>query len=162
MSIKVSISIDDLLLDRHREAIDSGAFDGEQVWVRYMTQEDGAVRPSHAALHGTLWKADDIQAPAPPLDYGCRCWLEYVAKPNTLASHVFRPADGSPEDGAAGPFGRWLDDAVPDWRGIAKRAMKEDPAERLARIHYILTSKHPSTYMPRDVARMIGEAYKAE
>jgi hypothetical protein len=41
------------------------------VWFRYVTQQDGAVRPAHAKLHGTIWRLDDPNAPIPPLDYGC-------------------------------------------------------------------------------------------
>jgi hypothetical protein len=44
---------------------------GSDVWYEYLTQDDDKVRPSHAALHGTVWHAGDPNAPMPPIDYGC-------------------------------------------------------------------------------------------
>ena len=51
----------------------------------YMTEADERVRPEHAALHGTVWDADDPNAPVPPLGENCRCWLEFRAKDEEAA-----------------------------------------------------------------------------
>lgn len=45
--------------------------------LRYETAGDDAVRPSHAALHGTILPID---APQPPYDHNCRCTTVPIAK----------------------------------------------------------------------------------
>jgi SPP1 gp7 family putative phage head morphogenesis protein len=45
--------------------------------LRYETAGDDAVRPSHAALHGTVLPID---APQPPYDHNCRCTTVPIAK----------------------------------------------------------------------------------
>lgn len=45
--------------------------------ARFETAGDEAVRPGHAALHGTIWPID---APVPPLAHNCRCTLTPIAK----------------------------------------------------------------------------------
>lgn len=45
--------------------------------LRYETAGDDAVRPSHAALHGTILPVD---APQPPYDHNCRCTTVPIAK----------------------------------------------------------------------------------
>jgi hypothetical protein len=67
------------------------------VWFRYVTQEDGRVRPEHRALHGKIFRFDDPNAPIPPLDYGCRCGIEYVAQPGSAAAEILPEADKPPE-----------------------------------------------------------------
>lgn len=69
----IRLGIEDVggLRPDQQEALQQGAFDGEDVWVEFLTVGDNHVRPAHAALHGTVWRCDDPAAPAPPLDYGC-------------------------------------------------------------------------------------------
>lgn len=81
MAEELVISVDDLLgalTARDRQALASGAA-SEEVWYQFVTMEDDRVRPSHAALHGTVWRSGDPSAPVPPLDYGCRCILRPVS-----------------------------------------------------------------------------------
>lgn len=50
----------------------------------YLTQLDNRVRPYHASLHGfTALKSDPVWANGltPPLDYGCRCYLQETNAP---------------------------------------------------------------------------------
>lgn len=79
-------------------------------------------RPSHAALHGTIWRVDDIRAPIPPLGYGCRCAMRYLAKPGTRAAKVVPPAPAPPDTRPEDAFRVWLDAHVPGWRKVAKAA----------------------------------------
>ncbi|WP_292451567.1 minor capsid protein [Methylibium sp.] len=139
-------------------ALGEGAFDGDQVWVEFLTQEDAHVRPAHAALHGTVWSADDPNAPAPPLDYGCRCQLRYVAKPNTLAAHVFPVAEVVPVP-RADVFAAYLDKHVPQWPKVAAAAAQAQPAERLSVAYLTLKRLYPNLGADtRDLARMAVEA----
>lgn len=47
---------------------------------RYMTRQNSAVRPTHAALHGLVYPSDHAfwATYDPPWDYNCRCWSELV------------------------------------------------------------------------------------
>lgn len=67
----------------------------------YMTQHDERVRPSHAALHATEWRPLDPNAPIPPLDWGCRCFLVYRARNPAAAKRTGLPLapKRSPEPG---------------------------------------------------------------
>lgn len=47
----------------------------DDVQMMFVTMLDERVRPEHAALHGTIWYANDPNAPTPPLGPGCRCKL---------------------------------------------------------------------------------------
>jgi hypothetical protein len=96
-------------------ALDSG------VWFRFVTQSDDHVRPAHAALHGSVWRVSDPEAPVPPLDYGCRCGIEYIAEPGSPAAEVLEPAEVLPEPPAV-VFASYLDKELPDWRKYAKAA----------------------------------------
>lgn len=58
------------------------------IQVRFVTQNDERVRPSHAALHNTVWDADDPLRPVPPLDFGCRCEEEFFAKDKKAAKRT--------------------------------------------------------------------------
>ena len=80
-----------------RDALTAGAFDGDDVWFMFRTQDDDRVRPEHEALDGTVWRVGDPAAPVPPLDYGCRCFMEYVARPGSEAAAVLPAADKAPE-----------------------------------------------------------------
>ena len=65
-----------------QEAEAQGVLDADAVFVQLVCQTgpgehdpngtpDDRVRPSHAALHGTVWRLDDPRAPIPPMDFGC-------------------------------------------------------------------------------------------
>ena len=69
---------DDLVQDAEGQ----GVLDADAVFVQLVCQTgpgehdpngtpDDRVRPSHAALHGTVWRLDDPRAPIPPMDFGC-------------------------------------------------------------------------------------------
>lgn len=80
------IAADDLGTDLRmslRDAIAAESEDADDdeppVLLMYQTQADERVRPHHAALHGTVWRADDPERPNPPLGFGCRCYMEPVA-----------------------------------------------------------------------------------
>jgi len=44
-------------------------------WWEYVTVQDSGVRPTHAALHGRIFRADDPfwDSYDPPWEWGCRC-----------------------------------------------------------------------------------------
>ena len=88
--------LDAALDPEERAAVAVGAFDGGDVWYEFQTREDDKVRPAHAALDGSVWRVGDPNAPVPPLDYGCRCSIRYVARPGSEAAKVLPPAPGVP------------------------------------------------------------------
>ena len=88
--------LDAALDPEERAAVAAGAFDGGDVWYEFQTREDDKVRPAHAALDGSVWRVGDPNAPVPPLDYGCRCSIRYVARPGSEAAKVLPPAPGVP------------------------------------------------------------------
>ena len=50
---------------------------GDNVYLTYMTQNDDRVRPWHFALQGfTARKSDFPEWMIPPIEWGCRCFLE--------------------------------------------------------------------------------------
>jgi hypothetical protein len=116
-----------------------GSLDPEQVWFQYLCttasghdpdeEPDAKVRPSHAALHGTVWRIDDPAAPIPPVDWGCRCSLRYCAPPNSTAAEILPPAPSQPVTDPSAPVRTWLDDNVPDWRAITDAAAKVAPQQ---------------------------------
>lgn len=90
----------DLLASLEQEdtgALAAGAVSGDEVWFEFVTLEDDRVRPAHAALHGSVWRVGDPAAPVPPIDYGCRCGMRYVAPPGTKAAKFLPPAPRSPQ-----------------------------------------------------------------
>ena len=102
----MSFSVGDLSLSQDQlDAIKNGqSVNPEEMYFQYLcTTTDGShepdgtpdenVRPSHAALHGTIWRVSDPTAPVPPIDWGCRCGMRYVAAPDTaLAKLVDMPS----------------------------------------------------------------------
>jgi uncharacterized protein with gpF-like domain len=131
-------------------ALDSG------VWFRFVTQKDEQVRPSHAALHGTVWRLDDPDAPVPPLDYGCRCGIEYVADPNSPAADVLTKADAELTTPAEA-FSTYLDKELPAWEKYAakvKGVHREDYVNELAL--EIQRAEGGSLSDARDLAEMVA------
>ena len=74
-----------LILEQNtRMALSTGeyalAIDNGVDYLRYKTKEDSMVRPSHALLDNRVWAIDDPvwQKIYPPIDYGCRCYVEQI------------------------------------------------------------------------------------
>ncbi len=139
-----------------------GVLDPEQVLVRYRTQNDDHVRASHAALEGKIFRLDEPGRPSPPLDWGCRCFLEYVAAPDSMASQVLpEEADSEPTTPQVA-FAEYLDGAVGHdvWRKVAKAVLKVEPGKRLhtalGLLLKVLAKERRSD--ARELARMIVEA----
>jgi hypothetical protein len=140
-----------------------GVLDPDAVLVRFHTQQDERVRPSHAALEGRVFRLDDPGRPSPPLDYGCRCWLEYVAVPETHAERVLEPADEPPTTPPEA-YADHLDDMVgrKAWSRIRAK-VDALPAPRrlfaaLAEVRRLLPKKQRAD--AKDIARMIVEAQR--
>lgn len=138
-----------------------GPLDANQVYFEFVCSTGGGghdphlppddrVRPEHACLHGTVWRLDDPGAPIPPLSYGCRCAMRYVAKPGTTASRVLDDASGAPETSQKAPAQRYLDENAPAWEDIAKAAAKAPPAQAVA-VSYDVAKELGYS---RDIARM--------
>ena len=166
MTINMSFSVGDLSLSQDQlDAIKNGqSVDPDEMYFQYLcTTGDGShdpdgapddrVRPSHAALHGTIWRVDDPTAPVPPIDFGCRCGMRYVAAPNTTLSKLVDPVKKElqtlPEN-----FSGWLDQNVKNWRDIARKIEKKPPADRLG-LTYLELQKQGGKGDLRDIARMI-------
>ncbi len=132
MGISISFNVAELkaaLSDKQLSSIANGGLDGREVWYEYLTQDDNRVRPSHAALHGTRWKADDPDAPTPPLDYGCRCFIRYIAKPNTDAAQILPEAAGELST-RTDAYSQYLTDHLDDWKRIYKAAQGMPPLKK--------------------------------
>ena len=162
--ITLTISVSDLaasLAKQDAAALATGALDRTQVWYEFLTQEDTRVRPSHRALHGTVWRSGDPNAPVPPLDYGCRCFIRYVAAPGSEAANILPTAPSAPTTQAEA-IGTFLDKdptltaAGIDWRKLAAQA---DALDRADRERFLAMSIAKAADMPmghaREVARMI-------
>jgi hypothetical protein len=154
---EVTVTTTDLqaaLSIENAEGIDQGHLDSNVVWYEFLTQNDDRVRPSHRALHGTVWRVGDVSAPVPPLDYGCRCFIRYVAKPGSEAEKILPPAPSQPTTQAKA-WGKWLDDKVPTWDDLVKAAMAAPVEDRLPTLALSI-QKATGKGLPesRDLARM--------
>lgn len=162
MPIEVSISTKGLKLTNaqaHNLTVD-GALDPDQVLYEFVTQHDDRVRPSHAALHGTVWKVGDPFAPVPPLDYGCRCALRYVAAPSTPAATVLPEATKAPVPRVQA-YATHLDEIAPGWKTIIEETKDVPIAEQLGALYNALKRRYPGLRDLRDVAMMLAEVIKA-
>ena len=130
---------------------------GDDVWYSYQTQHDSAVRPSHAALDGTVWRADDPNAPTPPISYGCRCFLKMVAAPGSDAAKSLPVATSSPIP-VADAFAIHLDKILPAWQTIAAAVAKLPLAERSQAAYIAVTAADAKLTASdaRDVANMVS------
>ncbi len=162
MPIEISFNVADLLksLSPDEAAAFSGdestqaAVLGDDVWYQYLTQNDDRVRPSHAALHGTVWKVDDPDAPTPPLDYGCRCFIRYCAAPDSIASKVL-PETGEELGTVPQAYRSYLSENIDNWQSMAQEAKNVSPSNRLESIMASLKDAgHPGGLL-RDIAYMI-------
>ncbi len=164
MSINVTFSVADLLAVLPKEQADAyngittGDSDisvlGDDAWYQYLTQDDERVRPSHAALHGTYWKVDDPDAPTPPLDYGCRCFIRYCGAPDSAASKLLPEAtDGLGNVKEA--YTSYLNDNINGWESMAQAAMKVVPGARMEHLTASLKAAGYPSAVLRDLAYMI-------
>lgn len=160
-SITVEIDLDQFaktidLTPERRKALEQGGLDPEQIQYRYCTCQDDRVRPSHAALQGSVWSLGNPFAPVPPLGYGCRCWIEYLAKPGSSAAAVL-PAAERPVETKAELFRTALDKHVTGWEDLAAAAAKEKPADQFAYLQHELRKRMASSDA-QQFAMMIQEA----
>lgn len=138
-----------------------GALDPEAVLVCFHTQQDDRVRPSHAALEGKVFRLDDPNRPSPPLDWGCRCYLEYVAPEDSPVAAVLPEAADDPTTPPVA-FAEYLDDELPKvWRTVRKVADAAPAPRRMAVAVNALRRVLPKDRRAdlRELARMIVEAY---
>lgn len=153
-----------------KQAETVGVLDPDQVYVMLVCQTgpgehnadgvpDDRVRPSHAALHGTVWRLDDPRAPIPPLDYGCRCSLVHCAAPGTAAAKVLPDvAPSPPVTSPAVPFRDWLDEHAPAWKQVQSVMEQGDPAEATARGYQ--KARDLKIDDPREVVRMVNQVLR--
>ncbi len=149
--------------DLVKAAKKKGVLDSDQVFVQYLCQTDelgghdpdeppdDRVRPSHAAFHAQIFRIED--APIPPLDYGCRCAIRYVAKPDTVASEIFDvEADKDPIT-AVEATEEWLDKNVDEWEQLQNLAEQLKPLDAIAKLTE--AAKKLGIENPRQIAEMI-------
>lgn len=169
MTIKLDFSLDlsDLRLDQLAAAEAGGPLDSDSVYFQYVcTTTDGGhdpegtpddkVRDSHRALHGTVWRIDDPLAPIPPIGYGCRCAMRYVAKPESPAEKILEAVAPSEPTTVGNAYSKWLDGNLPSWNKYAALAKDAKPADRLAVVYDAL--KDAGAGDARELARMIISA----
>ncbi len=158
MGISVTFSVSDLvasLTGDELKAIESGeVLNGESVWYQFLTQQDSRVRDSHAALHGTYWRTDDVEAPTPPLDYNCRCFIRYCAAPDSPAAEMLPEATGELTTQAAA-YESYLTDNYEGWEPIAKAAKTLAATDRMAFLTRQLEAAGVAGNVVKDVAFMI-------
>jgi hypothetical protein len=159
----------DVGLTEDQKALE-GPLDPDQVFYQYVCQTtdgghdpegtpDERVRPSHAALHGLVFRLDDPTAPIPPIDFGCRCAMAYVGKPDSLASRIFGAEAPTAPTTRPVAFAGWLATTVPDLSAVVRAVIAAPPASRLAVAWDELTAQ--GVREARDVARMVVEAVAA-
>ncbi len=157
MGINISFSVKELtdaLSEKELSSISEGGLDGNEVWYEYLTQDDDRVRASHAALHGTRWRADDPDAPTPPLDYNCRCFIRYIAAPESNAAEVLPEASGELSN-RSDAYSQYLTDHLDEWRRIAKAASGMPPIKKYQFILAELADEGLSAADCREYAAMI-------
>ncbi len=157
MAIKLSFDLAELkaaLTAKELESISEGGLDGAETWYEYLTQEDDRVRPSHAALHGTRWRADDPEAPTPPLDWGCRCFIRYIAAPGSNAAEILPEALGGLSSRSAA-YEQYLDDHLDNWKSIYKAASGMPSTKKYQFLVESLTDEGMSASDAREFASMI-------
>jgi hypothetical protein len=138
----------------------SGGVLGEDVYVQFLCttesghdpseEPDDRVRPSHAAFHGRVFTLSD--APVPPLDYGCRCAIRYVAAPGSPASEIIDPADSEPTTPAKATED-WLIDNVPELDTLKRSAAAAKSKDALSTV--AVKAKKIGVPEPRSIAQMI-------
>lgn len=136
-----------------------GSLDPDQCVVEFCTQEDDRVRPSHEALAGTVWEPGDPDAPVPPLDYGCRCYVRTCAKPDTHAAH-FLPVLDREILSTAEAYAVYLGEVLPTWQAIWATVQAKTGTDQVAAAVVQVQKALPDADMAdvRDYARMLIQA----
>lgn len=153
----IRIELADIAVDALSGSVLGEPLNGDEVWYCFHTQHDVRVRPSHAALDGTVWRADDPNAPTPPISYGCRCYLTMVAAPGSEAAKTLPVAPSHPIP-IATAFANHLDQILPAWTTIAEE-LKKVPLPNRAETSFQMVTKAAPTMNAaeaRDVSRMIS------
>lgn len=139
------------------------ALDPEEVYVQYHTQHDDRVRPAHAAWDGKVFRLDDPTRPVPPVDWGCRCYVSYVAKPETPAAEVLPKAPTEPTT-VGDAYTEYLDREVgrDQWQAVVEKASEVAIPDRLATAFLAMLKLLPRRprHEVKDLARMAVEAGK--
>lgn len=165
--LDLSVGVSDLLAaltPPEQAAVARGALDPREVWYEFITLEDDRVRPSHRALHGTIWKAGDPNAPVPPLDYGCRCSIRYVAPEGSQAARkgLLPPSPRPTTDTVPAVYADYLKGRLPgfDLPRAVREAERLPPAEQLPTLVEVLQKAFAdlSAGQARDLARMALQA----
>lgn len=111
---------------------------------------DDRVRPSHAAFHGRVFKPSD--APVPPLDYGCRCAIRYVAAPNSAAAELIDVTPQTPTTPAEATED-WLIANVPELDTLKRSAAAAKTKDALSTV--AVKAKKIGVAEPRSIAQMV-------
>lgn len=161
--LDVSVGVPDLLAamtPAEQTALARGALDPREVWYEFVTLEDDRVRPSHRALHGTVWRAGDPNAPVPPLAWGCRCTLRYVAPPGSRAARkgLLPPSPQPTTDTVPAVYADYLKGRLPgfDLPAAVRLVKKLPPADQVGALVEALQKAFPdlTAGQARDLARM--------
>jgi len=167
MPLDLSIGIEDLLAamtPAEQTALARGALDPREVWYEFVTLEDDRVRPSHRALHGTVWRAGDPNAPVPPLAHGCRCTLRYVAPPGSQAARkgLLPPSPQPTTDTVPAVYAEYLKGRLPgfDLPRAVREVARLPPAQQLPALVETLRKAFAdlSAGQARDLAQMALQA----
>ena len=118
---------------------------------------DDRVRPSHAAFHGKVFSLQD--APVPPLDYGCRCAIRYVAKPGTVAAQILPDVAPSEPTTPADATEKWLKDNVPELDTVKRAANAATVRDSLSAA--TTRAKKIGISNPRTIAEMVVDILTA-
>lgn len=154
------IDISGIRLSKDDKAELAGGVLSDDVYVQFVcTTESGhdpseppdeRVRPSHAAFHGKVFRLGD--APVPPLDYGCRCAIRYVAAPNSAAAELIDTAPSEPTTPAEATED-WLIDNVPELDTLKRSAAAAKTKDALSTV--TVKAKKIGVAEPRSIAQMV-------
>ncbi len=165
----ISLSLADVLPDGLEERVRSEGTFGDDVVVQFLcntgpggehdpnASPDDRVRPSHAAFHGRIFEMGE--APVPPLDYGCRCAIRYMARPKTQAAKVL--SESTDEDAITPVLATkdWLEDNVKDWRHAAEEAKGQPAIKTMTIVREAL--KTMGVPQPQSIAEMVVDVLRA-
>jgi hypothetical protein len=165
MSVSITFSSKDFQLSQEQiDAIDDGALASTKgLFFQYVCSTidgqhsadsfpDNRVRPSHAALHGTIWAVDDPNAPVPPIDWGCRCAMRYITTEDSPLADVMAQTNEEPNS-MEFHFSEYLDREVNGWEDIYLSVKGRKKADQLGLLYEKVLQKGIKN--PRDIARMI-------